>query len=224
VFFFALCIIATIFRFLYFFLFYQAVVGIVVLTLFSMIHAVLLFILLVIMISLGFSSAFHLLFETDSDYVSFLPSLITTIVGIFTGYKLPDFNLLLLLPSDIIGYILEVFCVILGVIMLINFLIAVMNNLYDEHHKNSNEVYRGHKMFHISKYLVGVNTWPGPLVLIQGICILLLMIRNPIKLFKPRKKPPPVYRDKLYATIVREYFKDQDKKKKLIKKEEEAVE
>jgi len=77
------------------------------------------------------------------------------------------FNLLSL-PNPFVGYILQIGCVIIGVVLLLNFLIAMMSTIYDKYQENSKDEYRWVLTTEIAK-LRGPNPWPVPLNILQPI-------------------------------------------------------
>jgi len=162
---FSVCVVISFFRFLHFLIHWEYI-GILVITVFSMMDAIVRFVILFSFISIGFSSAFHLLYDNNSTYSSFAPSLLTTSISIFSAYQVPPYANLLNLPNAIMGYVFQVICVIIGVVLLLNFLIAMMATIYDRYQQNSTDEYRWIITSEINK-LRGPNSWPVPFNIIQ---------------------------------------------------------
>jgi len=108
---------------------------------FSMFDAIFRFVVIYIFIVYGFASAFVLLYDNNPVYSGLLFSLLTTSISIFTGYEVPGYTNLLDFPSVKFGYFLQVLCVIIGVVLLLNFLIAMMSTIYDQYQNNSTDEY-----------------------------------------------------------------------------------
>jgi len=64
------------------------------------------------------------------------------------------------------GYVFQIICVIIGVVLLLNFLIAMMATIYDKYQENSTDEYRWVIISEINK-LRGPNAWPVPFNLFQ---------------------------------------------------------
>jgi len=131
-----------------------------------MMDAIARFVILFVFISLGFSSAFHLLYDNSTVYSNFGPSFLTTSITIFSGYDVPEYTSLLSLPNAIMGYVFQIALVIIGVVLLINFLIAMMATIYEKYQENSTDEYRWIIICEINK-LRGPNAWPVPFNLVQ---------------------------------------------------------
>lgn len=123
--------------------------------------------------AIGFSSAFHMLYDTNPIYSKFIFSTLTTAIGIFSGYEIPEITNLLYFPSPAAGYAFQVACVVIGVVMLLNFLVAMMNSVYNGIQENSTQEYRWEMARQLSE--LKYSPWPVPLNLVQGVvgCVLL---------------------------------------------------
>jgi len=124
------------------------------------------FMVLFIFMAIGFSSAFHILFPQERIYSTFTGSLLTTSIGIFSGYDIPEYNNLLSFPVVSVGYFVQAACVLIGVVLLINFLIAMMSTIYDVIQDNSTAEYRW-RMTREGTLFLKISAWPVPFNLIQ---------------------------------------------------------
>jgi len=131
-----------------------------------MMSAIVRFVILFIFISIGFSAAFHMLYDNNPIYSNFPQSVLTTSIGIFSGYQIPVFSNLLFFPNAPTGYSFQVACVIIGVVLLLNFLIAMMNSIYNSIQENSTSEYRWLMTSQIAQ--LQYTPWPVPLNLVQG--------------------------------------------------------
>eukprot|EP01123_Difflugia_compressa_P013142 TRINITY_DN5928_c0_g1_i1.p1 TRINITY_DN5928_c0_g1~~TRINITY_DN5928_c0_g1_i1.p1 ORF type:complete len:565 (-),score=45.42 TRINITY_DN5928_c0_g1_i1:298-1992(-) len=90
-FFISFCVIITYFRFLHFLISLEYV-GVLVITVFKMLETVLRFGIIMVIIMLGFSSGFHLLYDNLAMYSTFTDSSLSTIISILSGYAIPDYT------------------------------------------------------------------------------------------------------------------------------------
>jgi hypothetical protein len=162
----ALCAVIAYFRFLHFLIPWEYI-GVLVITVFKMMDAIIRFGILFVFIALGFSTAFHLLYDNNPTYSNFLDSSLTTGIGIFSGYDIPDYSNLLSFPSSRAAYFFQIGCVVIGVVLLLNFLIAMMNSVYDDIRENSTQEYRWLMTRELTQ--VKYSTWPVPFVILQGV-------------------------------------------------------
>jgi len=161
----SLCVVIAFFRILDFLIHWEYI-GVLVITVFYMMSAIVRFVILFIFISIGFSAAFHMLYDNNPIYSNFPNSVLTTSIGIFSGYQIPDFSNLLFYPNAPTGYSFQVACVIIGVVLLLNFLIAMMNSIYNSIQENSTSEYRWLMTSEIAQ--LQYTPWPVPLNLLQG--------------------------------------------------------
>jgi len=160
------CVVIAFFRFLDFLIHWEYI-GVLVLTVFYMMSAIVKFVILFTFISTGFSAAFHMLYDNNPIYSNFVLATLTTSIGIFSGYEIPDLSNLLFFPNPAAGYAFQVACIVIGVVMLLNFLIAMMNSIYNGIQENSTQEYRWEMTRLITQ--LKYSPWPVPLNLVQGI-------------------------------------------------------
>jgi hypothetical protein len=207
----SICVVIAYFRFLNF-LTHLEYVGVLVLTVFYMMTEIVRFMIIFIFISLGFSAAFHILYKTDLAYSTWQDSLITTTLGLFSGYTFPDYYNLLIFPYPIVGYIFQVAMIIIGIVLLLNFLIAMMSTIYDNFHENSTTEFRWAKTREITR--LGEATWPIPFNIIQFVlypCCACCTVLITIFLCDPAAEVHPEFtlkeKESLFAEMVRAYFR-----------------
>jgi hypothetical protein len=191
-------------------------IGVLVITVFYMMKAIIKFVIIFTFISIGFSAAFHMLYDNNPLYSNFFYSNIYTFVGLFSnGYEIPEYSTLLLLPNSIVGYWVQLLCLVIGIVMLLNFLIAMMNSIYNNFQLNSKLEYRWIMTRNIT--LLQYTAWPVPFNLIQ-IVIGAFWCCTPSGGLDPIEKPEdktnedsklnPNIRQKLYAHMAISYFRE----------------
>jgi len=113
---------------------------------------------------------------------------------------------------------MQVALIILGVILLVNFLIAMMSTIYEEIQSNSKEEYR----WLVTQEIVQLNytAWPVPLNLIQflilvpALCMKLcgLTLADPKQAEKPKSKEDKELnaqlKTSLYSEMTTGYFRE----------------
>jgi hypothetical protein len=196
-------------------------IGVLVITVFYMMKAIVKFVIIFTFISIGFSAAFHMLYDNNPLYSNFSYSNIYTFVGLFSnGYEIPEYSTLLLLPNSIVGYWVQLLCLVIGIVMLLNFLIAMMNSIYNNFQLNSKLEYRWIMTRNIT--LLQFSPWPVPFNLIQLVigglycCFRPGYIGlNPIDKTEEEKKKENAeselnsnIRQKLYAHMAISYFRE----------------
>jgi len=218
----ALCVVIAYFRFLNFLIPWETI-GVLVITVFKMMNPIGRFGAIFIFIAIGFSTAFHLLFDNNPTYSNFLDSSLTTSIGIFSGYEIPEYVNLLALPSPGVGYFFQVGCVVIGVVLLLNFLIAMMNSVYDDIRENSTEEYRWIMTKELTQQKIA--PWPVPLVLLQvtgvGLCIGCCCYLICTSIFGCCKEKfvkdascPSGFKHQMYANMIVSYFREKFSDKK----------
>jgi len=129
-------------------------------------------VIIFIFISIGFSAAFHMLYDNLPIYADLFHANFHTFTGIFSGYHIPDSSWLLFYPNAFVGFIFQVLCILIGIVMLINFLIAMMNSVYTQIQVNSKQEYRWIMTRDITQ--VQETAWPVPLNLLQLVVVAVL--------------------------------------------------
>jgi len=162
----SVCVVIALFRFLDFLIHWEYI-GVLVITVFYMMNAIVKFVIIFVFISIGFSAAFHMLYDNNPLYANIINAFFTTFIGIFSGYEIPDYSNLLFFPNAFIGYGFQVICVLIGIVMLLNFLIAMMNSVYNEIQENTTQEYRWIMTKDIAE--LQYTPWPVPLNLLQLI-------------------------------------------------------
>jgi len=206
----SVCVVIAFFRFLHFLIPWEYI-GVLVITVFKMMDAIVRFVILFIFIALGFAAAFHSLYDNDPTYSNFGDSALTTSIGIFSGYAVPDYTNLLFMPGVAAGYTFQIGCIIIGVVLLLNFLIAMMSTIYDAIRENSKEEYRWLMTRELTQ--LKLSQWPVPFNLVQGPlaclgCCAIVFQCAP----EEEPLPEPVKNDKvkldMYANMAVSYFRD----------------
>jgi len=195
-------------RFLHFLISWEKI-GILVITFFDMTGEIVRFGMLFVFICLGFSCSFHMLYDSSETYSTIISSFITTTISIFSGYSLPPYSNIFTFPDVYLGYFLQVFCVVIGVVVLLNFLIAMMSTIYDNYQSTSTEEFRWRKTRSINNYIGPKQSWPAPLTYIQ---VLLIPIMLCLGMDEDQKTVgPSVNKDmrlKFYGNMVKSYLNE----------------
>jgi len=162
----AVCIIIAYLRFLRY-LTPIEFLGVVVITVFHMMEAVLRFGLIFIFIVLGFSAGFHSLYGNLLDYYNWTSATLNTLIRTLSGYQIPTYTNLLAFPGPVVGLILHTLYIVIGVVLLLNFLIALMNSIYSEIQGNAKEQYRWMNTIGLTQ--LDYTPWPPPFIILQAI-------------------------------------------------------
>jgi len=211
----AVCVITAYFRFLYY-LVQLRFIGVLVLTLFLTMESVIRFAILFLIITIGFSAAFHLLYNTNPVYTNFVSATLSLPLSIFTDYELPDYSSLVSFPKPAIGYTLQIICLLVCVLVLVNFLIAMMNTVYINITEKSEDKYRWIVIREFKK--LKYHAWPVPFNIFQLFFILCCTItrsnvdrdaivhRSNFGVSVENRK----YLTQLYADMVHTYFGEEE--------------
>jgi hypothetical protein len=218
----SICVVIAFFRFLHFLIPWEYI-GVLVITVFKMMDAIVRFVILFIFIALGFAAAFHMLYDNSQTYSNFGDASLTTGIGIFSGYDVPDYTNVLQFPSASAGYAFQVGCVIIGVVLLLNFLIAMMSTIYEAKRENSTEEYRWLMTRELTQ--LKLSQWPVPFNIIQApfACIACCAIMCDCE---PRDEPLPEparddnVKQDLYANMTVSYFRETLSEKDYKKKQQ----
>jgi len=96
---------------------------------------------------------------------------LTTTLSIISGEDIPPYNDLFLFPSSTAGYFFLIICALITVVLLLNFLIALMNSIYETLKENSTQDYRWLMTQSLSIGALEWRGWPVPLNLLQLLLI-----------------------------------------------------
>jgi len=132
-----------------------------------MMEAVIRFGIIFLFIAIGFSASFHILYDNMLVYQTWSGASISTAISIFYGYSIPPYYNILSFPAAWVGYVFQVLLLIIGVVLLLNFLIAMMNSVYQEIVDKSEEEYRRQNARKLTQ--MGYTPWPIPLNIIQAV-------------------------------------------------------
>jgi len=197
-------------------------IGVLVLTVFKMMATFVRFVIIFVFVTVGFSSAFHILYPTNIRYNSWQGSVFSTAIGTFSGYNFPEYSNILVFFGPTAAYTLQVLYIIAGVVLLLNFLIAMMNSVYDGIRENATKEYRWLMTIELTQ--LRMAPWPVPLNILQGVIGLMYLIVYIIEenccsstwlsdktnsMFKEEPAVSnPVVRQRLSAAMVTGYFKE----------------
>jgi len=169
----AICSAMSFIRILYYFIPYHEIGGVLLLSIFRIFEQIFLFILYFIFVSFGFASAFFLLLESDPEYVGVQMAIFQTAFSIVFGVNFPqDWDNTLFSHTVFSGVIFKGLWMVLVVIFLLNFVIAMMNYIYQQLQDNATSEYRwfiAHQVLQFKYSLL-----PSPLNLIQLVVFLIV--------------------------------------------------
>jgi len=208
----SICVVIAYFRFLNYLIHWEYI-GVLVITVFHMMSAIVKFVILFLFVSIGFSAAFHMLYDNTQIYSTFSSSVLRTSIAVFSGYDIPDPKNLLVLPNTTAGYVFQVACVVIGVVLLLNFLIAMMSTIYEGIQDNSTEEYRWSLTRDLTQ--LKFTAWPVPFLILQipigcgAFCCFLCCQKDP-EWQKEQSGGPadPDVRRLLYANMAISYFRE----------------
>jgi len=88
-------------------------------------------------------------------------------MGTLSGYQIPPYNNLLVMPTPPLALVFQVIYVFIGLVLFMNLIIAILGSTYNYMQENATEEYR----WTITRYLTQLkySQWPSPLNLIQLI-------------------------------------------------------
>jgi len=161
----AVTVVSSVFRFLDY-LIPSGVLGVLIITMFRMFLDVVRFIFIVATVSVGFAGAFYLFYSLIStDFSTSQKANLNTFLGAFFGITIIDHNNLFLFINTIAGFCFQVFFLLIGVVLLLNLVIALMNSTYEDMNNNSKQNY----CFLIADYMTKLeySQWAPPLNLLQ---------------------------------------------------------
>jgi len=151
--------------------------GILIITIFKMLLDIAKFLIVFVIIVTGFSAAFHLSYSgtaTDS-YSSFGSATLLTFLTTPTGYQIPESGTNTLgFAGPIFGLISQVVYVFVGIILLLNLLIALMSETYEFMREQATVEYR---WLLAQPFKTGfIFLWPSPFCVVHVIVLLLYVI------------------------------------------------
>jgi len=151
-------LILTFFR-LFYYLTPWEVLGILIITIFKMFMDIVKFLIIFVLMILGFASAFYLSSGTGRN---FYEATVSLFLSSTSGYSIPESG------SDILNFaenyfstVVQIVFVFTGIILLLNLLIALMAQTYDDMHEQATREYR----WLMTTYLRELHRtlWPAPL-------------------------------------------------------------
>jgi len=106
--------------------------GVLIITIFKMIADILRFLTVFIILVVGFSTAFHVSYTgTGVDtWNEFLTGTLSTFITTYTGYFVPYYDNVLVLAGPVFALIIQIIYVFVGLILLLNLLIALLWDTY----------------------------------------------------------------------------------------------
>jgi len=202
--------------------------GILILTIFKMLIDIARFLIVFIIIVLGFTSAFHLSYSgtSVSSYAAFATGNIYVFTTTPSGYSPPEYFNILGSPASGFGMFCQIIYVFIGIILLLNLLIALMSDTYQFMGGQAEEEYR----WSVAEPLFGANRifalWPSPFSVLQFIIgvpwIIFELVFARLERFEERLKLEqlPEFSSSLarvlYANMVMHYFKENDELKQFL--------
>jgi len=120
-------------------------------------------------------------------YNEFLPGTLSTFITSYTGYYVPYYENVLVLAGPVFALIIQVIYVFVGLILLLNLLIALLWDTYAIMAEKANIEYR----WLITKsFKTGgkMTLWPAPFTGLHVILLVLLRVLDFCKLEEMRKK------------------------------------
>eukprot|EP01123_Difflugia_compressa_P014563 TRINITY_DN769_c0_g2_i1.p1 TRINITY_DN769_c0_g2~~TRINITY_DN769_c0_g2_i1.p1 ORF type:complete len:744 (+),score=109.67 TRINITY_DN769_c0_g2_i1:278-2233(+) len=146
-------------------------VGILIFTILKMFIDIARFLIIFIVIVLGFTSAFHLSYSGSS--VSLFADFFRGTVYVFTttpsGYSSPDVHSILGEPGIGFALIFQIMYVFVAIILLLNLLIALMSDTYQFMNEQALTEFR----WHTASALIGWNRnfalWPSPFSILHFV-------------------------------------------------------
>jgi len=149
--------------------------GILIITIFKMLLDIARFLTVFVIIVTGFSTAFHLSYSgTDvSTYSVFGTATLTTFLTSPTGYEIPDYTHNVLgFAGPTFGLISQASYVFVGIILLLNLLIALMSETYEFMREQATVEYR---WLLAHPFKTGfVYLWPSPFCVFHAFFLVIL--------------------------------------------------
>jgi len=152
--------------------------GVLIITIFKMLFDIAKFLIVFLVIVIGFAAGFHLSYSGTGiiGYKDFPQATLTTFLSSPTGYSIPDAGTNVLgFVGPYFGLFCQVLYVFIGIVLLLNLLIALMSETYEIMREQATMEYR---------WLVSqpfkeefFRLWPSPLNILHiGVIILLPLI------------------------------------------------
>jgi len=147
-------------------------VGVLIITIFKMMADIVRFLFIFILVVIGFSAGFHLSYtgngiDTWDDFVS---GVLTTFLTSPTGYYIPDYGINLLgLAGPAFGFVCQVIYVFVGIILLLNLLVALMWETYNTMCEQATVEYRWHVSVPFKTSFSVL--WPSPFTTLHIVCM-----------------------------------------------------
>jgi len=166
----SLTLILAFFRLLYY-LTPLEFLGILIITIFKMLSDILKFLIIFILVVLGFAATFHLSYNENADYINFAQSFMAVFISSTSGYNIPPVEAnTLALTEPVFAVFFQLLCLFIAVILLLNLLIAIMGQTYDVMNNQAQREYRW-LMFSLLRQLTR-SLWPSPLNIIHLFLVL----------------------------------------------------
>jgi len=147
--------------------------GVLIITIFKMFADILRFLLVFTILAIGFSTAFHISYTGNGidTWNDFFGGTLTTFISSYTGYYVPDYYNLLAFAGPAFGLIIQVIWIFVGIILLLNLLIALLWDTYAVMSEKANLEYR----WLITKpFKSGFSVlWPAPFTILHVVLLLI---------------------------------------------------
>jgi len=148
--------------------------GILIITIFKMMADIIRFLFIFVIVVIGFSAAFHLSYTGNGvdTWDDFGTGTLTTFLTSPTGYYIPEYGINVLgLAGTTFGLFCQVLYVFVGIILLLNLLVALMWETYNAMTEQATVEYRWHVT---QPFKTGfVFLWPSPFTCLHVIFITL---------------------------------------------------
>jgi len=194
--------------------------GILILTIFKMFIDIGRFLIVFIIIVLGFTSAFHLSYSGTniSNYSDFASGNIYVFTTTPSGYSPPEYSNILGLPGVGFGMFCQIIYIFVGIILLLNLLIALMSDTYQFMGEQATVEYR----WLVAEPLFSANRvfalWPSPFSVLQFVVgipwLIYIICTDKFENFEEKLNleqlpdPSPSKAKMLYGNMVMHYFKE----------------
>jgi len=162
--------------------------GVLIITIFKMIADIFRFLLVFSILAIGFSTAFHISYTGNGidSWNDFFQGSLTTFITSYTGYYVPDYFNLLAFAGPAFGLLIQVIYIFVGIILLLNLLIALLWDTYAVMSEKANLEFR----WLITKpFKSGFSVlWPSPFTTLHVILLLFSSLFDYCGLGEVRRK------------------------------------
>jgi len=138
-------------------------VGVLIISIFKMMTDIVRFLFIFILVVIGFSAGFHLSYTGNvvDTWNNFVSGVVTTFLTSPTGYEIPGYgNNILGLAGPAFGFICQIIYVFIGIILLLNLLIALLWETYAISRSKATVEFRWHVSL---PFKTGYSVlWPSP--------------------------------------------------------------